>query len=357
MYEILGLNSGASKEEINIAYKKLVLKWHPDKNKNNKEEATKKFNEITKAYQFLTNKTNDTKIDPYEIFKNMFDDNQQDEIPNVIITIEANIDKLHKGFCENISFTRFSECESCESFGTINKITSDCIDCKGKGIIIKSVEKENGKFSLHENKCNACNGNGINPNIELCNKCNGFKYTKELIECDVDVPPGAYDNYYIMLEGEGNYIPRDERKNEYDRSNVIVVIKEIPDEKIIRGMYIKGSNSINLADILIHVDIEFAESIVGIKKEINLFDEKIGFDIKGIIRNGDIHIIKNKGMKMVPEKCTNEKTHGDLFISFNVKKAIDISKQKQYRIWQILTDTPYPDYDDIDFIYETIELT
>lgn len=358
-YEILELSKECTKDEINNAYKKLMIKWHPDKNKNNKDEAIKKFKEITNAYNKLINEKNGTLIDPYELFKNMTDDDNNNKIPNIIITIEAETEKLHKGFCENISFTRFSECLKCESYGTIGKNTSECIECiecNGKGSIISTIEKENGKIAFNESQCEICNGNGINPNADVCDKCNGYKYVPEIIECDVDVPAGAYDNYSIMLESEGNYIPIDERDDELiDRTNVIVVIKEIPDKRVNRGMFIKGAKTINMADILIYEEINFANSIVGIKKEIEIFDEKIGVSIDGVIHNGDIHIVKNKGMYIVPEKQTDDKTRGDLFISFIVKN-MDISKQKQYRIWQILTDTSYPEYDDIKNINETFKL-
>ena len=57
-YDVLGLNEGANKEEIKKAYKKLAIKWHPDKNPNNKDMAEKKFKEISEAYQYLTNRNN-----------------------------------------------------------------------------------------------------------------------------------------------------------------------------------------------------------------------------------------------------------------------------------------------------------
>ena len=64
-YEILGINRKASLKEIKKAYRKLALKWHPDKNQTNKEVATKKFNEITEAYDTLQD---DTKRKNYDMF-------------------------------------------------------------------------------------------------------------------------------------------------------------------------------------------------------------------------------------------------------------------------------------------------
>lgn len=379
-YQTLGLESDCSRGDIETAYRKLAVKWHPDKNKNSKEFANEKFINISKAYQVLSNedsrKNYDSHgvvtdgethlIDPYEMFKDMFntDDNK---IPDAIVNLEADIDKLYKGFTTSVTFTRYSPCKKCDSKGTRNGKLADCIACKGRGILIEKTKGGKVGFVFMEKKCDTCEGKGIDPDAKLCKKCEGKKYTKEELECDVDIPPGAYDRYFIRLENEGNYIPIEDRKadnKDKTRTDVIVVIKEdIPPEiPIRRGMFVQELNRVDRSDLLMTVDITFAESLSGIKKEIPfLANEKIGIEIDDIIQNGDIHVIKGMGMPLVPEELEKQitdrdhmkRTHGDLFLMFKVERP-QLSKPQQKRLWQIITDTSYPTYDDIENIHQTV---
>tara|TARA_Y100000389_G_scaffold145067_1_gene143510 strand:+ start:5115 stop:5621 length:507 start_codon:yes stop_codon:yes gene_type:complete len=92
-YHILEVENNASLDNIKKAYKKLAIKYHPDKNPNNKEEAEEKFKEISKAYEILTNKdkyiqnpqfrqNNMSQINPYDLFQQMFSNmNMQENMP------------------------------------------------------------------------------------------------------------------------------------------------------------------------------------------------------------------------------------------------------------------------------------
>lgn len=395
-YTLLELDHKCTKSDIDNAYRRLAVRWHPDKNKDNKENAEKKFREISKAYQVLSDDTarsnydkhgvtttgnNDNLIDPYEMFKGIFE-TEDNQIPDVIIKIEADITQLYTGFTETVKFTRFSPCNKCDSTGAQNRKSADCTYCAGRGILLETIEGGKMGFVINEKSCEVCEGRGIDPDVKLCKKCSGVKYIKDEIECEVDVPPGAYDNYYIKLKEEGNYIPLEDRKTDKAnkiRTDVIVVIKEKnssssdkgkgkgKESVFRRGMFIQEINRINLADILMTVNISFGESIVGVKKEIDfLAGEIIGIDIDEIIHNGDIHVIKGMGMPLVPEelekvkmvtskitsKSVKPQTRGDLFLHFKVEKPV-LSKQKRNRLWQVITDTPYPDEVDIDDIYST----
>lgn len=370
-YSILELDRNCTMAEIDSAYRRMAVRWHPDKNKDNKELAEKKFREISHAYQLLSNEdsreaydksgssTSTNLFDPYLIFKNMFE--EDNAIPNVFVKIEAGIDRLYTGFTETIKYTRYNQCSSCNATGTRNGEEAICGNCKGLGVLMGTIKGGKMGYMIDESQCFECDGKGIDSCAKLCKKCNGDKYKQEEIRCDVHIPPGAYDNYHIKLEAEGNFIPKNERKGKTARTDVIVVIKEKidPDCVFKRGMFIRELNRINLADILMPVDITFEESIVGVKKEIEYINgESVCIDIDDIVQNGDVYVIKNKGMNVVSNEATKSETRkGDLFLHFRVSKP-NLNQTKRNRIWQIITDTAYPDIDDFDTedLSETIPL-
>ena len=366
-YDLLGLKINSSFEDIGSAYRKLAIKWHPDKHKNNKEIAIKKFCEITTAYKTLSDpvsrKLYDStgtmnlgkSIDPYDIFKEVFE--EDDTIPNIVVYIEADIEQLYTGFTEAITFTRYSKCDTCDSTGTVDRKQHDCSKCKGKGILLESIKGGKIGYMINERKCDFCEGNGIELNIKLCKDCNGSKYIQETIECDVDVPSGAYTNYFIKLENEGNFIPKEDRKTKQNRSDVLAVIKEKIESpnKYKRGVFINEINRINMADIMMTKNISFADAIGGIKQEITfLGGETIVIDIEDLIQNGDMYVLEGCGMALVPEELTNNVNvlRGDLFIQFKIDKP-EISQGQRRKIWQILTGKSYIedcDYDECDDI-------
>jgi DnaJ-class molecular chaperone len=351
-YEILGLEKSCSQQDIMSAYKQKALIFHPDKNKQGGE----KFKEITQAFQVLSNpeKRNNydnsgvdadgSIIDLQEIVDDILEKNNE-EIPNVIINLNATIQELYTGITKEINFIRFSPCNKCDELET----EVNCVKCDGKGLILNT--KKGGKlgFVINEKKCDICNGDGLNPDIIKCSTCNGNKYIKENVCCDVDIPCGAYDKYFITLENEGNWIPENERKNNNVRTKVIVVISEtnnIPNIK--RGMFIKELNRINKADMLINVSISFEEAVCGMKKNIELINnKKVGIEIKEFINNGDIFVIKNCGFPVLE----NENEFGDLFIMFDIIKP-NLSIQQRKKMWQLITGTSYQEFEEINNIKE-----
>lgn len=369
-YSLLELDNTCSNDDIKMAYKRLAIKWHPDKNKtDDKKKIETIFRNITKAYQILSNEntrkkydeygiteSTDNIIDPYLLFSNIFDN---DDIPDVIVYIDVDINDLYTGCTQTSNFIRYSKCIKCNCTGTYNKENGDCTNCKGSGILMETVKGGKMGYMINEKKCDICIGVGMNPNIRKCKKCSGNKYIKENIECSIDIPAGAYDGYYISLENEGNYIPLSDRKNNNnDRSNVKFIIKEIISDNmnISRGVFIKELKHIDIADILLDVDITFAESLTGIKKEINyLSNEKIGIELYEPIQNNDIYVVQNKGMVYVPEENKIDQ-RGNLFLRFRVQKPELNIKQKK-KLWQIITGTPYQTYDNISesHILQSIE--
>ena len=107
LYEILGINKNSSEEEIKKAYKKMAMKWHPDRNPGNSKEAEEKFMEINNAYKILSNK-NKQKYMKDDIFENFFKYINKNKSKKIIKEININLEDLYEGKQKKIKITRFN---------------------------------------------------------------------------------------------------------------------------------------------------------------------------------------------------------------------------------------------------------
>ncbi len=246
LYDCLGISNTADMSEIKAAYRKQTLKWHPDKNLNNREEAGKLFLKINHAYSILsdTQKRNmydkfgeealdDNFENPLDVFKHFFD--SEDDIPNIFVSIPLILEELYSGTKKDVQLSRYSPCKRC-SKPSVFAQKEVCHDCGGTGTFIDIKTKSIVK-------CILCEGAGIDPTIKKCKKCDGIKFFKENIIITVDIPQGSYDGFYIIIENEGHYIPIDDQeKYGKKRSDIFFIVDEKPHDIFQRGVYLKKTN-------------------------------------------------------------------------------------------------------------------
>ena len=358
-YDVLSLKKTATFDEIKKAYHILVLKWHPDRNKDNHEEAKKKFKEIHEAYKILSNpelrekydnmdENNHDKnklinhegnmIDPSTILDEAMKD-EDSEIPPVMTSINAKMHELHVGFTDEISFERFSKCGKCSGHGTKNGKDGKCRNCEGIGIIMKTVEGGKVGYMINENVCNLCEGNGIDPGVKKCSKCKGIKYVKETISTTIQVPAGAYDGYGVIIKEKGNYIPNEDRNginSKKKRTDVICIIKEDKHDLFERGIFDHKNKNIDYSSILINITIDFFDSLVGYKGKLKNFDDSIiNVSIDDIIQNGDIYMLENLGINKI-----NKNERGNILLKFDVNKP-QLDKKKRIKLYEKITGKKY----------------
>ena len=350
-YDVLGISKDATLEEIKKVYKKLAIKWHPDKNLNNVEEAKNKFQDISVAYGVLSDPKKreiydkyghegleqsggGQPVDPSEIFEqfrsmggvgemmgNMFGmgqrENKNGGVPDVQIPFEISLKDAYNGKKTNVEFERVTSCEKCDGTGAKNKNDDiSCKKCDGSGVM--TIQMQNGPFrQIAQIKCNVCKGSGNNPNIEKCKKCDGDKGVKEVANIEITIPKGVHQKVPIIIENQGHSIPKEHVKGNITRTNLIVIITNVEDDKVFkRGPVIAEKGKVDFADLMIELEISFMESLTGFYKEVEHLDgHHVKISINEPCRHGDTYVIKGQGMP----KLNKPTQFGDLVVQFNVE--------------------------------------
>lgn len=193
-YQVLGLNSKASQDEIKKAYRKLSKKYHPDINK--KPEAENKFKEISEAYQVLTGKTKvkpPPTVNPFNNF-NGFNQNRQRKAKNIIYNLEITLEEAFSGTYKNVLLRKNKVCVKCDGEGGLDK--KACNQCQGNG----AIRSGNTIYM-----CNNCLGKGF-LFLKKCGSCNSKGYTEENTSISVNIPKGVRNNENIVKQNIGNEI-------------------------------------------------------------------------------------------------------------------------------------------------------
>ena len=168
LYDELGVSPSANEEEIKKAYRKMSIKWHPDKNPDNKEEATKNFQRISEAYSILSdrekrqnydqfgmdfvNNQNDGGVDPSDIFSQFFGNGgspfgfnfnhggqRQKPQEDIQLKLNVTLEQIYNEETVEINYSHKIYCKTCNGTGNKNKKKSKCTSCNGKGKKIQVI--------------------------------------------------------------------------------------------------------------------------------------------------------------------------------------------------------------------------
>ena len=300
-YEILGVSKEATAEEIKKSYRKLSLKYHPDKNTDGEE----KFKEISEAYSVLSNPDKKAKYDnsggvniedlfgrrgfgedPFDMFQQFFNGgrNQNQKVrpkgQDLLITIGVDIEDIYFSREKKIKYNREVICLSCKGTGGE---WNYCGGCNGKGV--KRVVTGNSFFrNIHTVTCEVCNGKGKTP-INLCTTCIGRGTTsrEELFNFKIplDIRPGQRINY----PGFGNEIL------DGDTGGLVVGIELKPNQRFkLVGNDLIFLTQLNPIDIMLGKDIKIPH-----------FDGEVELKLPQLMNISKSYVIRGKGMKLVYE--------------------------------------------------------
>ena len=337
-YEILGVTKHASNIEIKKSFRKLALKYHPDKNQGNKK-SEKRFKEINEAYETLKDNKKRTYYDQYgksefqnfndfnnndfsgftDVFGDIFSDfinkknnsytsNQPKKTKGIDLryNTEITLENSYKGLKRYIKFFTSVKCNICNGIGTKEKNSNiNCNVCNGNG----KVRYQQGFFMI-EKTCNTCSGTGIkikNP----CAKCEGKGIYKKEKNLFVYLPKGIEHGAKIKIAGEG-----EAGKNGGETGNLYIYVS------IKKHEFYKREN-INLH---CSVPIKMTTAILGGILEIPTIDSSIvEIQIPAGTQFGTKLRIKNKGMPII-----HSTKKGDMYVEIHVELPLKITdKQKK----------------------------
>ncbi len=352
-YKVLGVEKTSSDETIKEAYRVLAKRWHPDKNKDNIEEATKKFAEISEAYGVLKDPTKRKTYDnfgfagidgadagaegggmpfgmnPFSMFNDFFQ--QENNIPEVQVSVRVSLEELYTGVKKKVKCERFTLCKDCKSKGSIGD-NIDCKSCNGKGVSI-----QRSPIGIIQSNCRSCGGKGVDPRAPKCKSCKGQGCFKEDHFLNINIPKGSSEKHPIMIENEGNEIPENERRDSNTRSNIVVIISEISHNKFSRGTVIKEIGKVNENNLMIEIKLSLEESLCGFEKTFTHLDGKLfTVSMMETVRHGDVFVMKGFGMPCFG----NDQKKGDLIVKLSVENKT-ITPEKKAKLWKLLSTEPY----------------
>ena len=322
-YEILGVSKGATEEELKKAYRKLAIKYHPDKNPDN-PEAEEKFKEAAEAYDVLSNKDKRAQYDrfghegmrggfgggqgggmnmedifsqfgdifgggsPFESFFGGGGGRRQRKGSNLRIKLKLNLEEIANGVEKKIKVNRLINAEGV-TFKT-------CNTCGGTGQIKKVVNTMLGQM-VSASTCHACNGSGKiidkrPPGVDST----GLEMKEEVIP--IKIPAGVADGMQLSMSGKGNMAPGGGIPGD-----LLIVIEEIEDEQLKRD----GNN------IVYDLYVSFIDASLGGSMEVPTIDGKVRIKIDPGTQSGKILRLRGKGVRDI-----NGYGKGDQLIHVNV---------------------------------------
>jgi molecular chaperone DnaJ len=331
-YNILGVAREASQDDIRKAYRKLALKYHPDRNKGNKD-AQEKFKEINTAYEVLSDPEKRQRYDQFgaqgvdmggfggqgpgggfggvdfgnfsDIFEDIFGGGfgrtarRTERVyrgSSLKLDHKITLQEAAEGKSVKLKILRQDACSTCSGSGGK---ASTCHDCGGAG----SIAAGGGFFSVTRT-CPRCSGEG-KIITDPCSKCSGTGLQANRDTISVKIPPGINDETTLRITGQGNA-----GRHNGPRGDIYVVIRVKPHETLIR----EGD------DLYSDVYLEYAEAVFGTSREIDSLSGKKTIKIPEGTQPGTKLRLKNEGMPHL-----NSYGRGDQYVKVQVK----VPKPKQ----------------------------
>ncbi|KAJ8929114.1 hypothetical protein NQ314_018228, partial [Rhamnusium bicolor] len=293
-------------DDLKKAYRKLALKYHPDKNPNEGE----RFKQISQAYEVLSDPEKKRIYDqggeqalkeggggggfssPMDLFDMFFGSGfgggrgrrRERRGKDVVHQLTVTLEELYKGAVRKLALQKNVICDKCEGRGGKKGAVEQCPTCRGTGMQVQVQQLGPGMLQQIQSVCPECRGQGerINPK-DRCKQCQGKKVVRDRKILEVHVDKGMTDGQKIIFNGEGDQEP------ELEAGDIIIVL----DEK--EHPVFKRSGS----DLILRMEIQLVEALCGFQKVIRTLDDRdlVVTVLPGeVVKHGDVKCVLNEGM-------------------------------------------------------------
>ena len=346
-YDVLGVDKSADATAIKKAYRKLAMKYHPDKNPGDKE-AEEKFKEINEAYEVLSDETKRRNYDQFghegvngqgfggaggfggqgfggfdDIFGDIFGDmfgggfsggsRQRRRGPergaDIKQRVNISFEEAAFGKKVQVKINRSEECDQCHGSGAkpgTSKKT--CPTCHGSGQV-QSVQRTPFGNIASTRTCSTCNGEGEVIDSP-CSKCHGKGSIRKTKTIEVDIPAGIDNGQMIKLGGQGELGTRGG-----PRGDLYIEVNVQSHPLFTRDGY----------DVYLEMPITFAQATLGERIQVPTLDGKVEYEIPEGTQTGTVFRLKGKG---IPKLRSN--VRGDQYVKVTVEIPKKLNeKQKE----------------------------
>jgi molecular chaperone DnaJ len=334
-YEILGVGREASAEEIKKAYRQCALKYHPDRNPDDKASEAR-FKQCAEAYEVVGDPEKRRQYDQFgkeglrgsgmhdwqqtdthDIFS-MFEDvfgfgdmfggrggggRGQRAGASLRCTIDLSLEEVLAGTTKNVRVSRREPCEKCKGTGSASGRREQCKTCGGHGRV-----QQGGGFFRVVTTCPQCGGAG-DLIRDPCPACQGHRFTSVQKTIEIAVPAGVDDEQRIRMTGQG-----DAGEAGSPRGDLYADIRVKPHDFFER----------HGRDLLCQVPVTFAQAALGAKIDVPTLEGKESLEIAKGTQSGDLYRLRGRG---VPD--LQRRGRGDILAQVVVEVPKKLSKRQQ----------------------------
>lgn len=343
-YEVLGLNKGASDDEIKKAFRKMAKQYHPDLHPDDKE-AEAKFKEINEAYEVLSDADKKARYDQYgfagvdssygagasgfgggfgdfgdigDIFSSIFgggfgggtrsNRNGPRQGERIVTNVRISFEEAAFGCQKEVQISRVEECDSCHGSGCAEGTTPEiCSRCNGSGTV---VTQQRTAFGVMQStaECPNCHGKGKIIH-QPCQRCKGNGMVRRNKKVTVDIPAGIDDDQSINLRGQGHA-----GRNGGPNGDLYVTVSVAP------HAFFKRDG----ASVFYEMPISIVQAALGADLQVPTLDGKVKYSIPEGTQPGSVFRLRGKGIPYV-----RGGGRGDQYVTMKVEVPTDLNDEQK----------------------------
>ena len=344
-YEVLGIQKGASEDEIKRAYKKLARKYHPDMNPGDKE-AEEKFKEINEANEILSDPTKKSRYDQFgfagvdpnygaggggfgggaggfdfgdlgDIFGSFFGGgfggaqqrrNGPQRGESIRMSVPVSFTEAAFGCEKDVTLERSEQCPTCHGNGCAEGTTPEiCPECRGSGTVQVRRQTPMGVFATTAT-CTKCGGSGKIIH-QPCAECHGNGRVHKRRTVKVSIPAGIDNGQTISLRGQGHA-----GKNGGPNGDLLITVMVKPHDLFRRD----GTS------VFCEAPITFTQAVLGAELEIPTIDGKVKYTIPEGTQTGTVFRLRGKGIPVL-----NGRGRGDQYVTVTIETPQNHNREQK----------------------------